>query len=158
MPHSVHLDEDNLTLYSRLSGVLTVAEVREWETSLYATSRRLAEGLRFQFVDDLRGYEVADQDHQVHQLVRSVTPTFLAAHGFVVGFWRLYEQLPPDPTEKAVCWRVAHLHHDCAKMERYTELLANDTERFFCDDAPAAAWVGETYRGVEADNAQQHFG
>lgn len=144
MPHSVTLDEASLTLYSRLSGVLDAAQVREWEAALYTTSRQLPVGSRFQFVDDLRGYEVADQDPAVHQVMRSVTPTFLAAHGFVVGFWRLYDQRPPAPTEKVACWRVAHLHHDCAKMERYTELLASETERFFCDDTPAVAWVGGT--------------
>lgn len=100
--------------------------------------------MTFQFVDDLRGYDVSEQAPSVHQLMRVVTPRFLADHHFAVGFWRLYEQVPPPPTQATMCWRVAHLHHDCAKMDRYTELLATDTERFFCDGSQAAAWMAGT--------------
>ena len=144
MAHSVRFDHATNTLYSTVSGVLAAREVQMWDERLYTVSADLAPDGRFQFVDDLRGYEVADQDGAVHQLMRSVTPRFLAAHGFAVGFWRLYEQAPPPPTRQPRCWRVAHIHHDCAKMERYTELLATDTEAFFCDGAQAESWVGAT--------------
>jgi hypothetical protein len=37
---------------------------------------------------------------------------------------------------------VAHLHHDCDKMDRYNELLATEAERFFCATDQALAWLG----------------
>jgi hypothetical protein len=141
MAYSVRFEPASSTLFSNLSGILSGQEVEAWEAALYEHATRLGPGTRFQFVDDLHGYEVADQDPKVHQKMRVVTPRFLADHAFAVGFWRLYEQVPPPATRPSICRRVAHVHHDCAKMERYTELLGSGIEAFFCDAGEAHAWV-----------------
>jgi hypothetical protein len=141
MPYSVHYDPSCSTLYSATNGVLDFGDVAAWEAELYGAVRTLSEGTKFQFIDDLRGYEVGDQTLAVHKEYREVTPRFLAAHGFVVGFFRLYELEPPAPSEPRHCLRVVHLHHDEHKMTRYRELLGTPNESFFADVDTAREWL-----------------
>ncbi len=141
MPYTVHYDADCRTLYTALNGVVDFATVASWEAELYGAIRAIPEGSAFQVIDDLRGYEVADQALPVHREMRLVTPRFLAAHGFVVGFFRLYDETAPAASEPRVCTRVVHLHHDAHKMERYRELLGSDDESFFTDVDAARDWL-----------------
>lgn len=141
MPYTVHLDDSSSTLYSAVSGTLDCASIAAWEAELYGAVRSLPAGATFQFINDLRGYEVADQELIAHKEMRQVTPRFLAAHGFVVGFFRLYEETPPEPSEPQVCTRVVHLHHDVNKMARYAEVLGSDRENFFSDPDSARDWL-----------------
>ena len=134
-------DPATRTLVTSVSGVLTLAEVAEWRDDLARTAGALPPGDEFRALIDIRGYEVADQDRAVHQVMREVVPTFLARHGFAVGFWRLYDATPPEPTGAARCRAVAHVHHDGDKMDRYDELLGTVTERFFRDRDAAEAWL-----------------
>ncbi len=144
MPYTVHYDPSCGTLYTALNGLVDHGEVAAWEAELYGAARSLPEGARFQVIEDLRGYEVAEQAVPVHKEMREVTPRFLAAHGFVVGFFRLYETEPPAPSEPRAVTRVVHLHHDTHKMDRYRELLGNDRENFFSDADAAREWLSET--------------
>lgn len=141
MPYTVHYDADCRTLYTALSGTVDFATVAAWEAELYGAVRALPEGSEFQVIEDLRGYEVADQALAVHKEMRQVTPRFLAVHGFVVGFFRLYEETPPPASEPRRCRRVVHLHHDAFKMERYRELLGSADESFFTDADAARDWL-----------------
>ena len=141
MPYTVHYDPSCGTLYTALNGVVSFGDVAAWEAELYGAARSLPAGTRFQVIEDLRGYEVADQDLAVHKEMRTVTPRFLAAHGFVVGFFRLYDEPAPDATEPRQAWRVVHLHHDEHKMARYRELLGSETESFFSDTDAARDWL-----------------
>lgn len=141
MPYTVQYDPSCNTLYTALNGTISFAEAAAWEAELYGAARAMPEGTRFQVIDDLRGYEVAEQELAVHKELREVTPRFLAAHGFVVGFFRLYEEPAPPQSEPRDCWRVVHLHHDEYKMSRYRELLASETESFFSDVDAAREWL-----------------
>lgn len=141
MPYSVHYDADTSTLYTALNGRIGCDEVAAWEAELFGAARSLPEGTRFQMIEDLRGYEVAEQSVVVHKEARVVTPNFLAAHGFVVGFFRLYDETPPEPSEPRRCWRVVHLHHDEQKMARYREILGSRRESFFSDPDEAREWL-----------------
>jgi hypothetical protein len=141
MPYTVHFDPTCGTLYSAVSGVLDCGDVAAWEAELYGAARSMPEGARFQVIDDLRGYEVAEQSTTVHKEMREVTPRFLAAHGFVVGFFKLYETAPPPKSEPRDCTRVVHLHHDENKMARYREVLGSDRENFFADADAARDWL-----------------
>ena len=96
MPFSVRFENDTATLFSAVTGVLRADDVAAWEATLFAATQNLAPLTRFQVIDDLQGYEVADQNPAVHQLMRVVGPKFLAAHGFAVGFWRLYRDVSWD--------------------------------------------------------------
>ena len=92
---------------------------------------------------DIRGYEVSEQDRELHQAQRAIIPTFLARHGFEVGFFRLFNvenTIAPDPA-RARCVAAAHVHHDGAKMDLYNQQIATDRERFFRDPAEAEAWL-----------------
>jgi len=143
MPYTVHYDADGRTLYTALSGTADFATIAAWEAELYGAIRALPEGSAFQVIDDLRGYEVGDQELAVHKEMRLVMPRFLAAHGFVVGFFRLYDEIPPAASEPRRCTRVLHLHHDAFKMERYRELLGGGDENFFADVDAARDWLSE---------------
>ena len=139
---SVAYDAAAGTLRTRLAGTLTLADVHAWRDALHAAGRAVPAVAEFRALVDIRGYDVGAQDMAVHRVQREVVPRFLAAHGFVVGFFRLYEETPPpaDPS-LARCIAVAHVHHEAFKMERYDELLGSDTERFFTDPAEAEAWL-----------------
>ena len=141
MPFRVEYDAAQGTLRTHVWGILTAEDAVAWEGALEATTDGFAPGARFQVLEDLTDYEVADQPFAVHQRLREVSPRFLARHGFAVGFWRLYEATPPAQDRPGTIWRVAHVHHDRDKMERYTELLASATERFFHRREDAEAWL-----------------
>lgn len=141
MPYTVHYDASCGTLYTAINGVMDFATVAAWEAELYGAIRALPAGSDFQVIEDLRGYEVGDQAMAVHKELREVTPRFYAAHGFVVGFFKLYDETPPEPSEPRKCRRVVHLHHDAFKMERYRELLGTPDESFFSDVDAAREWL-----------------
>lgn len=141
MPYTVHFDASCSTLYSAVSGRLDCGDVAAWEAELYGAARSIPEGAQFQMIDDLRGYEVAEQSTAVHRELRDVSPRFLAAHGFVTGFFRLYEVEAPAKSEPRECIRVVHLHHDDQKMARYREVLGSDREGFFSDPDAARDWL-----------------
>lgn len=141
MPWNVEYDPTSETLSSRVTGILSMTDVTEWRDALYRGVARRPAGTVFRALTDIRGYEVADQDRSVHAEMRQVIPVFLAEHGFAVGFWRLYEADPPAPASSIRCRAVAHVHHDQEKADRYNELLATATERFFTDRAAAQEWL-----------------
>ncbi len=141
----VSWNEDTRILTTRVAGVLTASQVQTWKDRLYQAGRLFPKEGPFKMLIDIQGYEVADQAREVHQVMREVTPVFLASHGFNVGFFSLYEVEPPVAREEASarCIAVAHVHHDADKMERYNELLGTDSERFFCDAGDAELWLTE---------------
>ncbi len=141
MPWLVQYDPATATLHSRVSGVLPSADVTAWRDALYRTAAAIPRRAAFRVLADIRGYEVAEQERAVHAVMREVLPVFLAEHGFVVGFWRLYEAVPPAAIPGARCRAVAHVHHDRDKMDRYNELLGSDAERFFDDGTAAREWL-----------------
>lgn len=133
-------------VHTRLTGIQTLASIDAWEQSLddvTASIRFAAPTQTFRALVDIRGYEVDEQDRDVHQRQRVVVPLWLARHGLTVGFFGLYEvENTIVPADDAVrCSRVAHVHHDQLKMDRYNELLASERERFFTDPAEAHRWL-----------------
>lgn len=131
-------------LRTRISGVLRPEQVEEWERSLEQASNQIPNTVNFAMLVDIQGYEVSEQDKAVHQQQRVVIPTFLARHGFEVGFFQLFEvqnTITPDP-DRACCIAVAHVHHDCNKMALYNHNLGRSTERFFCRLSEAEEWLG----------------
>ncbi len=130
-------------LLTRVAGILRQEQVEEWERDLERTSRQIPKNLTFVMLVDIRGYEVSEQEREVHQLQRIIIPTFLARHGFEVGFFRLFDvrnTIPIDP-DRARCVAVAHVHHDCEKMALYNQNLGRATERFFCNLSDAEEWL-----------------
>lgn len=130
-------------LCTRVSGILQQEEVEAWERSLERTSSEIPQDLDFVMLVDIQGYEVSEQDKAIHQKQRVIIPTFLARHGFEVGFFRLFEiqnTITPDPN-RARCTAVAYVHHDCDKMALYNQNLGRTVERFFCDRSEAEGWL-----------------
>ncbi len=135
-------------LRTRLSGVLTPEQVQRWREEIDRAGESIPAGREFGMLVDIRGYEVSEQDPAVHRVQREIVPTFLARHGFEVGFFRLFEvenTIARDPT-RARCVAVAHVHHDRAKMELYTEKLGTEREGFFPGPGEAEAWLREAMR------------
>ncbi len=138
-------DSTKQILRTRISGRLHQEQVEAWERSLEQVSRQIPKHLNFTMLIDIQGYEVSEQDKVVHQQQRVVIPTFLAKHGFEVGFFRLFEvqnTIPPNP-DRARCIAAAHVHHDCNKMALYNQNLGRSNERFFCQLSEAEAWLHE---------------
>lgn len=150
MPFFVRFDPDTARLTCSVKGILSPMEVEAWKDALYCSTADMPPAVTFQFVNDLYNYDVADQSLAVHKQMREVVPRFLAAHGFVVGFWRLYEAHPPAPSRSATCTRVAHVHRDCRKMVHFNELLGSSVEQFFCEPDGAEAWLAAAVMKVSA--------
>jgi len=148
---SVRWHPEARLLKTRVSGVLSADDVQAWKARLDEAGARIPPAQPFRMLIDIRGYQVADQARDVHQVMREVTPLFLAAHGFTVGFFSLYDEAPPlARNDVARCGAVAHVHHDVAKMDRYNELLATPHERFFTDAEEAEAWLLAVTHAPEA--------
>jgi hypothetical protein len=135
-------------IITRLSGRQTVESIAAWERTLNAVVEMIDPATTFRALVDIRGYEVAEQDREVHMQQRVVIPMWLARHGLTVGFFGLYEiENTIVPSDQApVCVQVAHVHHDKHKIDRYNELLASERERFFVDRDEALAWLATPTR------------
>ncbi|MBD1912077.1 MULTISPECIES: hypothetical protein [unclassified Leptolyngbya] len=134
--------EENI-LRTHIAGIVNHEQVEEWKQTLERESRKIPNHLSFSMLVDIQGYEVSEQDPAVHQQQRVIIPTFLARHGFEVGFFRLFDiqnTIPPDP-DRACCTVVAYVHHDCNKMALYNQNLGRAVERFFCRLSEAEVWL-----------------
>lgn len=136
-------------LATHVSGVVSAGDVAAWKKDLEQATRALPDDGAFGMLVDLRGYEVAEQDLSVHKTMREVMPQLLAEHGFEVGFFKLFETAPSATrrTGSTLCVAVANVHHDEAKMARYNELLATESERFFHRAEDARVWLTDTVAG-----------
>lgn len=92
---------------------------------------------------DIRGYSVSDMDPTVHKVQREVIPLFLASHHFRTGFIDFFgvKGEIAASRDNATCLAVAHVHHDCPKMELYRQTLGREEEGFFCQLPEAEAWL-----------------
>ena len=121
---------------SRLSGTVTAMGVAQWIAQLDAALAAVPPGTELVLLDDQVGYEPADGN--VYEMVNAVLPEALARHGFrsvLAGDLPLAEA-PPSTFSK-----VAHVHHDAARMTAFEARLGTVRERFFSDAAPACAWL-----------------
>lgn len=134
-------DADRLLLSTRLHGVVTVAEVRQWQAGLTQVLARLPDGIAFKTLVNLSGYEPGDLD--AHKAMRSIVPLTLAAHGFRTALLDLFDpvDLPVQATRGVTCVAVAHVHHDAGKMDEYERRLGRANERFFVDARRALDWL-----------------
>lgn len=125
---------------SRLSGTATVADVERWIAALDGTLARIPDGTQLVLLSDLHGYEPAEL--AAHKRMRDVLPSRLARMGVrtqladVVG-----AELAVSPAPRITCGKLAHVHHDAAKMAAFEAQVGSRTERFFGDVAPARAWL-----------------
>lgn len=131
------------TLTTRLSGPADLKHVETWRDGLYRAAAMIPEGTRFKMLIDLRGYEVDEIDQEVHKIQRMVLPTFLVEHNHRIAYFKLYPEADEPAVEKrsASCIAVAHVHHDCNKMDLYNTRLSEPGERFFCAIEQAEEWI-----------------
>jgi hypothetical protein len=135
-------------LATRLTGPVYLEDVNRWREELYEMSARIPAASQFKMLVDLRGYEVDRIAREVHQVQREVIPRFLAGYKFRVAFLDLFEVGELNvPERNAVCVAVAHVHHDCNKMELYDQSLGRPHEHFFCHIADAETWLAEAEGG-----------
>ena len=125
---------------AQLTGAVTVADVAAWIVELDATLARIPDGTAIVLLSDLHGYEPADLD--AHRAMRTVIPTRLAAMGFRTALAdAVGVDLIASPSPRVRCERVAHVHHDAAKMTSYESAHATPQERFFTSAAFANEWL-----------------
>lgn len=130
-------------LTTRISGPVSLADVEAWIEGLRAAEDCIPPGEPFRMLIDLRGYEVADVDPEVHKVQREIIPRFLARHGFRAAYLSLFEESEElaIETDGPICAAAAHVHHDCNKMTLYDGRLGRANERFFCDLSEAEEWL-----------------
>jgi hypothetical protein len=139
-----HWNSDEATLVTRLSGPIDLDGILNWKSGLYEAAEKIPADSRFKMLIDIRGYEVADIDREAHKVQREVIPIFLAEHDFRAGYLDLFPEVPDIDVAKRgpVCITVAHVHHDCSKMENYNSRFGRENEQFFCDVEAAEQWLG----------------
>ena len=125
---------------TRLTGSVDVAEVERWIAGLDAVLAKIADGTEIVLLSDLHGYEPADLD--AHKRMRDVLPLRLAAMGFRTALVdAVGAQLAVAAAPRVVCSKVAHGHHDAAKMAAYEAAHATPRERFFTSAAFVNEWI-----------------
>ncbi|HVZ37982.1 MAG TPA: hypothetical protein VHI13_01800 [Candidatus Kapabacteria bacterium] len=136
-------NEADRTLTTRLAGPLTLDEVEAWEDGLYRTSDAIPFGCTFAMLIDMTGYNALAVDRATHAFQRAVIPTFLAAYDHRAAYLKLFDDIGEiaAPRRDAICGAVAHVHHDCTKMESFERELATENERFFCTRDAALEWL-----------------
>lgn len=136
---------DQKLLVTRFSGKPTLAEVRQWKNELYDTTRLFPDNTQFKMLIDLQGYTVDLVEKEIHFEQREVIPTFLSLHNFKVGYLSLFEvDIEIKAGERNLnCVAVAHIHHECHKMEAYDQKFGKSNDRYFCDSAAAEKWINE---------------
>jgi len=127
-----------------LSGPVDLGDVNRWRDDLYDISTHIPAASQFKMLVDLRGYDVDQIAREVHQVQREIIPRFLAGYKFRVALLDLFEVGELSvPERNAVCTAVAHVHHDCNKMELYDQSLGRPYEYFFCHIADAETWLAK---------------
>jgi hypothetical protein len=99
-------------LISRLSGVVSVADVERWKVGLAAAVAAISDGGSFRPLSDLSGYEPAGLE--AYKAMRTAIPLLLAEHGFRTGLADIVgaEEPPITTTRGITCVAVAYVHHD----------------------------------------------
>jgi hypothetical protein len=140
---AMHWDAAVDVLISRLSGVVSVADVERWKVGLAAAIAAIPDGGSFRLLSDLSGYEPAGLD--AHKAMRTVIPFLLAEHGFRTGLVDIVgaEEPPITTTRGITCMAVAHVHHDAGKMALYQERVGSANESFFTDAVAAQGWLSQ---------------
>ena len=140
MPFEVVWEPEARLLTSRLTGTVTVDEVERWIAALDERLARIPDGTDIVLLSNLHGYEPADLD--AHKRMRDVIPTRLAAMGWRTGLVDIVGgDLAVETEPRLTCSKVAHVHHDAAKMAAYQAQAGSPTERFFSALAPACEWL-----------------
>jgi len=125
---------------SRLSGAATAADVERWIAALDATLARIPDGTDVVLLSNLHGYEPAELD--AHRRLRGVLPDRLARMGLRTALAdEVGAELAAAAAPRIRCSKVAHVHHDAAKMADYEARLGSRAERFFGELAPACDWL-----------------
>jgi hypothetical protein len=125
---------------ARLSGAVTVADVERWIVALDATLAQVPDGADIVLLSDLHGYEPAEL--AAHRRMRGVLPARLASMGLRTGLADVVgAEIAVAAAPRITCRRVAHVHHDPAKMAAYEAQVGSRAERFFSDVAAARAWL-----------------
>jgi hypothetical protein len=129
-------------LESRLSGRVSVDDVRAWQRDLERQVAALPAGTRFKFLSDLGGFDPVDI--AAHKAMREVVPRLLAAHGMWPALIDLFDPIPAVPVTSAravTCVAFANVHHDEAKMRDYAARIGRPEQRFFSARREAEAWL-----------------
>jgi hypothetical protein len=135
-------DGGRRVLTTRLSGVVTVADVDAWKTTLTRAVARIPAGTTFKVLLDLHGYESADIE--AHKAMRNVVPLLLASHGMRPAFIDLFDEMPEIQVSAArgsVCTAFANVHHDREKMDTYRRRIGRVDQQFFTLRREAESWL-----------------
>lgn len=143
MPAASAWDARQGVLRTRFCGVVGIGEVVAWRAGLYTAAAGIPRDTPFKMLVDIRGYSVTDMDPTVHKVQREVIPLFLAGHHFRTGFIDFFgvKGEITASRDNATCLAVAHVHHDCPKMELYRQTLGREEEAFFCQLPEAESWL-----------------
>ena len=125
---------------TQLTGSVAVDDVERWIEALDRELAKIPTGTEIVLLSDFHGYEPADLD--AHKRVRDVIPVRLAAMGFRTALANAVgAEIDVASAPRVVCSKVAHVHHDAAKMAAYESAHATPRERFFTSAAFANEWL-----------------
>ena len=126
---------------TELSGDLDKDDIIEWNESLNTTLQRLPPSTKFKILVNLYGFRA--RDFEVHKQFRGVIPRTLAAHGWYVGYLRMFPEanVTLSSANNIYCVAAAHVHQDETKIRNYADNYSMRNERFFSDAEAARSWI-----------------
>ena len=141
---TTYLPDEHLVV-TELSGYLDSADVDEWHESLKTTLNKLHPSTKFKILVDLYGFKA--RDFEVHKKFREVIPVTLAAHGWYVGYLRMFPEANVTlySTNNVYCIAAAHVHQVETKIKNYADNYSMHNERFFTEAEAARSWINSIY-------------
>lgn len=126
---------------TELSGDINKKDVEEWNESLDTTLKQLPPSAKFKILVNLYGFKASD--FEVHKKFREVIPRTLAAHGWYVGYLRMFPEtrVCVSSLNDIYCIAAAHVHQDETKIRNYADNYSMRNERFFTDAEAARNWI-----------------
>lgn len=136
-------DDSKKMLTTRLSGIVTLAQVEEWITQFNDVVHKIPSETIFSMFSNIHGFKAINIE--AHKLFRDVVPRFLVAHGMLPGYAKLFPEHPVEVniSQGKVVKACAHVHHDEGKIARYHNELATHYEDYFTRPEDALEWLSK---------------
>lgn len=139
--YTVWSETDHLMM-TRLSGNISIQEVKEWESGLLNAFKQLKENTKFKMFVNIHGFKATDIS--THKYFRDIIPLLLSKYNWRVGYLNLFEEakdLPITMVNGIECIAAVHCHDDETKIKKYQDNFGTKFEKFSTNPIMALRWI-----------------
>jgi len=134
---------DRKLIVTKISGVIDLAAIREWERSILHVLNQLESYTSFKILVNMFG--AVPCDAMALKQFNMVVPRILSQYGWKVGYIDLFEEeadaIRYVTLRGITCFGAAHCHHDSLKMEHCEIYHSSNNEHYFIDPRHAQQWI-----------------